>query len=129
MQSINHVIISGNLTRDAEMKALPSGTPVAEFGMAVNDRVKEGSDWKDRPNFIDCAYFGNGAQALYDRGRLVKGARVVVEGRLRYESWTQDGQTRSKLKVVAERIEVMTDLRTQQYAQPVGEPAYTDIPF
>lgn len=64
--SINKVIISGNLTRDPELRANTSGTPILGFGVAVNDRVKnqQSGEWEDRPNFIDCAVFGARAEAL-----------------------------------------------------------------
>ena len=103
--SINTVVISGNLTRDPEMRSLPNGGPtVCELGVAVNERIKNQhtGEWEDRPNYFDVTVWsGMGEWA----GRsLHKGAGVVIEGRLRYESWETDGQKRSKVKIVANSI-------------------------
>ena len=64
--SINRVTITGNLTRDPELRALPSGSSVLSFGVAVNDRWRnpQTQQWEDRPNYIDCVMFGNRAQSL-----------------------------------------------------------------
>ena len=98
--SINRVNITGNLTRDPELKSTAGGTQVLRFGVAVNDRVKnqQTDKWEDRPNFVDCVTFGRRAEALANI--LTKGMKVAVEGRLRYSSWeAQDGSKRSKLEV------------------------------
>lgn len=118
--SINMVCISGNLTRDPELRATGGGTSVLQFGVAVNERVKnpQTEEWEDRPNFVDCVMFGKRAEALSNL--LDKGMKVAVEGRLRYSSWEKDGQRRSKLEVVAEEVELMS--RQQQPAQPQYQP-------
>lgn len=118
--SINMVCISGNLTRDPELRATGGGTSVLQFGVAVNERVKnpQTDEWEDRPNFVDCVMFGKRAEALSNL--LDKGMKVAVEGRLRYSSWEKDGQRRSKLEVVAEEVELMS--RQQQPAQPQYQP-------
>ena len=104
--SINRVNISGNLTRDPELRATGSGMQILRFGVAVNDRARnqQTGEWEDRPNFVDCVVFGNRADAL---SRLLsKGSKVAIEGKLRYSSWeTQDGQRRSKLEVVVDEVE------------------------
>jgi single-strand DNA-binding protein len=101
----NKVILMGKLTRDVEMRALPSGSSVAQFGLAVNERFK-GSDgqWQERANFIDCEMFGNRAEAF---GKFhSKGSTAFIEGKLRLDQWQdKDGSKRSKLKVVAESFE------------------------
>ena len=104
--SINSVAISGNLTRDSELRALANGTSVLTFGVAVNERVKnqQTGEWEDRPNFVDCAIFGARADAL--QRYLVKGARVAVTGRLRWSSWEKNGQKRSKLEVIADNVDL-----------------------
>lgn len=107
--SINRVFISGNLTRDAELRQTPGGMRVLRFGVAVNDRAKnqQTGQWEDRANFVDCVVFGKRAEAL--AGMLAKGQRVAIDGRLRYSSWeAQDGSRRSKLEVVVEEIEFMS---------------------
>lgn len=119
--SINKVIITGNLTRDASLNALPSGTPVCEFGVAVNERRRnrQTDEWEDVPVFVDCNMFGTRAEKIAQY--LVKGLKVTVEGKLRYSSWEKDGQKRSKLDVVADDIEFLTarnqDQQQQQYQQ------------
>ena len=105
--SINRVNISGNLTRDPELRTLPNGSSVLNFGMAVNDRRKNASgEWEDYPNFVDCVVFGTRADGLAKV--LSKGMKVSLEGKLRYSSWEKDGQRRSKLEVVVEDIEFMS---------------------
>lgn len=115
--SINKVIITGNLTRDASLNALPSGTPVCEFGVAVNERRRnrQTDEWEDVPVFVDCNMFGTRAEKVAQY--LVKGLKVTVEGKLRYSSWEKDGQKRSKLDVVADDIEFLT-ARNQDQQQP-----------
>lgn len=105
---INKVILTGNLTRDPELRATREGNPVLALGIAVNDRRRnpQTGEWEDCPNFVDCVLFGNRADALSTR--LAKGAKVVVEGRLRYSSWERDGQKRSKIEVIVDEIEFMS---------------------
>lgn len=125
--SINKAVISGNLTRDCESRSTAGGMTVARFSVAVNERVKNGDKWEDRPNFIDCAIFGRRAEAL--EGYLVKGAKVCVEGKLRWSQWEKDGQKRSKIEVVVDEIEFMSRAeKAEDTAQDAG--AYDeDIPF
>lgn len=110
--SINRVNISGNLTRDSELRATAGGVQVLRFGVAVNDRRRnpESGEWEDYPNFVKCVMFGARAEAV---GRyLLKGTKVAIEGKLRYSSWEKDGQRRSKLEVIVDEVEFMS--RAQQ---------------
>ncbi|MDU4971039.1 MAG: single-stranded DNA-binding protein, partial [Atopobium minutum] len=112
--SINRVIISGNLTREPELKATAGGTQVLSFGVAVNDRRRnpQSGEWEDYPNFVDCVMFGARADAV---ARFIsKGSKVAIEGKLRYSSWERDGQRRSKLEVIVDEIEFLS--RNQQNA-------------
>lgn len=107
--SINRVTITGNLTRDPELQTAQSGTQTLRIGVAVNDRVKDQAtqQWEDRPNFVDCVMFGNRASAMANI--LHKGAKVAIEGRLRWSQW-QDrdtGKNRSKLEVIVDEIDLM----------------------
>ena len=106
--SINRVMISGNLTRDAEVRSTQSGMAILGFGVAVNDRRKnqQTGEWEDYPNFVDCTMFGTRAEKL--QPYLAKGAKVAIEGKLRYSSWEKDGQRRSKLEVVVDELEFMS---------------------
>ncbi len=105
---INRVIISGNLTRDPELRSTASGLPVLGFGVAVNDRRKnqQTGEWEDYPNFIDCTMFGTRAQNLSQY--LAKGAKVAIEGKLRWSQWERDGQKRSKIEVIVDELEFMS---------------------
>lgn len=107
--SINRVNISGNLTRDPEMRQTAGGTQILQFGVAVNDRRRnpQTGEWEDTPNFVDCVVFGSRAEPL--SRFLSKGTKVAVEGKLRYSAWeTKDGQRRSKLEVVVDDVEFLS---------------------
>ena len=106
--SINRVAISGNLTRDSELRSTQGGTSILGMGVAVNERRKNAStgEWEDYPHFVDCTMFGTRAEKL--QPYLTKGAKVAIEGRLRYSSWEKDGQKRSKLEVVVDEVEFMS---------------------
>ncbi len=107
--SINRVMISGNLTRDAELRTTPSGTAILSFGVAVNDRRRNANgEWEDYANFIDCTMFGRRAEALAQY--LTKGVKVAIEGRLHYSSWEDrnSGQRRSKVDVTVDELEFMS---------------------
>ena len=103
--SINRVVISGNLTRDPEVRTTQSGMPVMSLGIAVNDRRKNNQtgEWEDYANFIDCTMFGNRAQNVSQY--LSKGQRVMIEGKLRYSQWERDGQKRSKIEVIIDDLD------------------------
>lgn len=107
--SINKVLITGNLTRDPELRETPSGFQVLSFGVAVNDRRKNNQtgQWEDYANFVDCTMFG--ARAASVSRFLTKGSKVAIEGKLRWSQWqAQDGSKRSKLEVIVDEIEFMT---------------------
>lgn len=125
--SINRVAISGNLTRNPDLRGTQGGTEVLSFSVAVNERAKnpQTGEWEDRPNFIDCVMFGNRAMAL--SRILAKGVKVAVSGRLRYSSWEKDGQKRSKVEVVADEVDVMTSRQPQQ--QPQADLYDDEVPF
>ena len=105
--SINRVCITGNLTREPELRATQSGSQVLNFGIAVNDRRKNPSsgEWEDYPNFVDCTMFGTRAEKIANY--IAKGSKVAIEGKLRYSSWEKDGERRSKLEVIVDEIEFM----------------------
>ncbi len=105
MASFNRVILVGNLTRDPELRYIPSGTAVSEIGLAVNDRVKRGEQWVDETTFVDVTMWGRTAEVANEY--LSKGAPVLIEGRLKLDSWEKDGQKRSKLRVVCEKMQML----------------------
>ena len=115
--SINRVIISGNLTRDPELRQTASGLPVLGFGVAVNDRRKnqQTGEWEDYPNFVDCSLFGTRAESIAQF--LHKGSKVAIEGKLRWSQWERDGQKRSKIEVIIDEIEFMSSREGGQGSQ------------
>lgn len=119
--SINRVIISGNLTRDPELRQTQSGMPVLGLGVAVNNRRKNQTtgEWEDYPNFIDCTMFGSRAEAL--SRYLSKGTKVAIEGKLRWSQWERDGQKRSKIEVIVDELEFMS---SRNSGQDQGHAAY-----
>lgn len=122
--SINRVTISGNLTRDPELRATAGGTQVLSFGVAVNDRRRnpQNGEWEDYPNFVDCTMFGTRAEAV--SRYLSKGSKVAIEGKLRYSSWERDGQRRSKLEVIVDEIEFLSRGQQGGGQGGYGQPAY-----
>ena len=133
--SINKVLITGNLTRDPELRETPSGFQVLNFGVAVNDRKKNQStgQWEDYANFVGCTMFGNRAASL--SRFLAKGTKVAIEGKLRWSQWeTQDGGKRSKLEVVVDELEFMSRNENGPQGQAYGhgeviQPAMGTVPY
>ena len=104
--SINSVIVIGNLTRDPELKATPSGTSVCSLRIAVNDQVKDQSsgEWVEKANFFTVDVFGRQAETCAQY--LSRGRQVAVSGRLRWRQWeTQDGQKREAVSIAADRVQ------------------------
>ena len=122
--SINRVIISGNLTRDPELRSTQSGMDVLSFGVAVNDRRRnpQTNEWEDYPNFVDCTMFGTRARSLAQY--LSKGTKVSIEGKLRWSQWERDGQKRSKLEVIVDELEFMSSRNSNGGAPSYGGDSY-----
>ena len=114
MNGYNKVILMGNLTRDPETKTLPdSNTTVCNFALAVN-RTWKGADGNAREEvlFMDCAAFGKTADTIGQY--LAKGRPIHVEGRLKLERWEQDGQSRSKVRVIVEQFRFVDSGRKEE---------------
>lgn len=110
--TINQTTISGNLCDDCK-KHGKADNAVVLFTVAVNERVKNGDEWIEKPNFIDCKVFGNYAKALADS--LKKGVRVVVSGKLVQDKWEDnDGNKHSRISVKADNIEVLAQKREKE---------------
>jgi len=131
-------MISGNLTRDPELRATAGGTSVLNFGVAVNDRRKnqQTGEWEEYANFINCVMFGKRADALAQY--LTKGQKVAIEGKLSYSQWeSQQGEKRSKVEVLVDEIEFMSSRgeggggggRTFEAPQAADLPSDDEIPF
>jgi len=108
MANFNRIVLVGNLTRDPQLKYLPSQMAVVEFGMAVNHkfRTRDGQD-REEVLFIDCACFGKGAEII--NNYCHKGNQLLVEGRLKYDTWEdkQGGGKRSKHSVVVDNFQLL----------------------
>ena len=123
--SINRVVLTGNLTRDSELRKTSTDMPVLSFGLAVNERRKKGEEWVDYANFVDCVIFGKRAEGLSKV--LKKGGRIAVEGKLRYSTWeTEEGQKRSKLEVITDEIVLFSAKDKKEDSEASY---YDDIPF
>jgi single-strand DNA-binding protein len=108
MASLNKVFLMGNLTRETALRFTPGGAAVCEFGIAVNRRFVSNGQEKDETCFVDIVVWGKQAESC-DRF-LEKGSPVLVEGRLQYDQWEdrESGGKRSRLRVVAERVQFMS---------------------
>jgi len=147
MASFNRVILVGNITRDIELKYTQSSLAVTELGMAVNDRRKnQAGEWIEETTFVDVTLWGRTAEIAGEY--LGKGSSVLIEGRLKFDTWEKDGQKRSKLRVVGERMQMLGTRGNKeggsrssdenQQSQPAtvdssaasaGEPPDDDVPF
>ncbi|MEX2185805.1 MAG: single-stranded DNA-binding protein [Pirellulales bacterium] len=106
MSSFNRVILMGNLTRDPELRYIPSGMAVSEIGVAVNDKRKNAKgEWIEETTFVDVTLWGRTAEVANEY--LTKGSPIFIEGRLKLDSWETDGQKRYKLRVVCERMQMI----------------------
>ncbi len=105
MADVNHVVLIGRLTRDAELKYTAGGQAVCKFSIAVNRRKKNGDQWEDEANFFDIVLWGKQGESL--QSYLVKGKMIGVDGELRQDRWQQDGQNRSKVEIIANYIQLL----------------------
>jgi len=105
MVDVNHVILLGRLTRDAELKYTAGGQAVCKFSIAVNRRKKNGDQWEDEANFFDIVIWGKQGETLNQY--LKKGKMVAVDGELRQDRWQQDGQNRSKVEIIASFLQLL----------------------
>jgi len=103
MSDLNKVIVSGRVTRDTELRYTPNGNAVCDVGLCTNRQWSKDGQRQEEPTFLDITLWGKQAEALSQY--LTKGTFVMVEGRLNLDSWESDeGVKRSKLKVVAEKV-------------------------
>ncbi len=102
MADINHVVLVGRLTRNAELKYTNNGAAVSKFSIAINQRRKKDDQWVDEAHFFDIVLWGKSAESINQY--LVKGKQVGVEGQLRQNRWEQDGQARSKVEIFATNV-------------------------
>jgi len=107
MAGYNRVILMGNLTRDPQLRYTPSGTAVSDFGIAVNKRIKSQDGAKqEKTTFVDVTVWRRTAEVVCQY--LSKGSPIFLEGYLELDSWkTEDGQNRSKLRVIADNVQFL----------------------
>ena len=118
MASYNRVVLIGNLTRDVELRYTPSGTAVTDIALAVNERVKKNEQWVEEAHFFDVTLWGRTAEVAGEY--LSKGSSVLIEGRLKQDRWEQDGQKRTKIKIVGERMQMLGARSTGGGGRPSG---------
>lgn len=152
MASYNRVVLMGNITRDIELRYIQSGMAVTDVTLAVNDRRKSNSgEWVEETTFVDVTLWGRTAEVAGEY--LSKGSPILVEGRLKLDQWETDGQKRSKLRVVGERMQMLgtrgpggggggpstphsrpqnteySEAAAPAESQPAAPPQEDDIPF
>ena len=116
MASMNRVFLAGNLTRDPEVRHIPSGITVADLGLAINESYKSKSgEMVENTIFVDVVVWGRQAETSGEY--LSKGSPVLIEGRLQLDSWeTKEGDKRSKLRVRADRVQFLSSPRKADYS-------------
>ena len=116
MASANYVMIMGNLTRDVDLRTLPSGKKVAEFGVAMNEEYTSRTGEKvERVCFVDVVVWERQAETCAQY--ISKGSPVLIEGRLQLDQWEKDGEKRSKLRIRADRVQFIgPPRRNNEYA-------------
>ncbi len=110
MSAYNRVILIGNLTRDIELKHTSGGKAVTEIGLAVNDRRKQDNEWIEESTFVDVTLWDRTAEVANEF--LSKGSPLFIECRLKLDSWESNGSKRSKLRVVAEKMQMLGQKKT-----------------
>ena len=135
MVAFNRVILAGNLTRDPEIRYLPSGTSVTSFAIAVNERIKKGDAWEDYASYFDVTVFGKQGENCAEY--LSKGRPVLVEGKLRQRRWEADGVKKSKIELIADNVQFLGSGKGGGAGEgsrgsapaPGGDAPDEDIPF
>ncbi len=128
MSDLNTVSLIGRVTRDGELKYTKSGTAVLGFGIAVNRSIPpaDGGEWKNEASFFECQAWSKLAEQKAQI--LVKGKQIAIQGELRQDRWEQDGQSRSKVYIVANHIQALADPRPKDaqgstQSAPAASPA------
>ena len=127
--NINRVVLTGNLTRDPELRSTPSGLPVCSLRLACNTRRKNSTGaWEDKPNYFDVTVWG--AQGENCANYLSKGRPVAVQGRLDWREWeTQDGSgKRQAVEIIAESVQFLGSRGDNPGGNGNGFQAQSDVP-
>ena len=137
---LNKVLLIGRLTRDPEIRYLPSGMQITSFSIAVNRKFKDkGGNWQEETYFFDIETFGGLAERLGKQ--LSKGHQIFLEGSLRQDKWeNQAGEKRSKIKIVAEKVSLLSrpiqgdsnqksSYEDNEFVEPTDLNSDEDVPF
>ena len=133
MAAYNRVIIVGNITREIDLRYTQNQTAVTDIGVAINDREKNADgQWVDSPTFVDVTLWSKIAETAAQY--LGKGSPILIEGRLKLDTWQDNGQNRSKLRIVAEKMQMLGGGKGNKQAPPAepvtaGGPNQEDAPF
>ena len=134
MASFNRVILLGNITREIDVRYTQNGTAVTDIGLAVNDRRKtQSGEWVEETTFVDVTLWGRTAEVAGEY--LGKGSPILIEGRLKLETFETEGQKRSKLRIVGERMQMLSQrtktetTKAQPEAVTAGGLSHDDAPF
>jgi single-strand DNA-binding protein len=108
MFTINHVVLTGRLTSDPELRTLPSGDSVCELRLAVNARRRDSAgEWVEKPNFFNVAVYGTSGENVAKR--IAKGSPVAIDGRLDWRQWeTKDGRPAQAVRIVAQNVQFLS---------------------
>lgn len=131
---LNVVALSGRLTRESELRYTNGGMAICRFSLAVNRRTKKGDNWEDEASFFECSMFGKTAESVNQF--LEKGKQVNVVGELRQNRWEQDGESRSRVEVIVNNLQLIggssqgreeggSTPQQRQAAQPISKPSYS----
>lgn len=121
MVNLNRVFLVGRLTRDPELRYVPNGTPVTNFGIAVNRRFRmQSGEWKEDTCFINIVTWSRLAELCGEY--LHKGSLVFIEGRLQSRSWeVEEGQKRTAIEVRADRVQFLDKMSDKMPSEPIEE--------
>ena len=129
MAAYNRVILVGNITRDIELRFVGnSKAAVTDIGLAVNEKRKSNNgEWLEETTFVDVTLWGRSAEVAGEY--LSKGSPVLIEGRLKLESWETDGQKRSRLKVIGDRMQMLGSRKAESAEATSTEPVEQEAAF
>jgi single-strand DNA-binding protein len=124
--NINRVIITGNLTRDPELRSTSGGTSICTLRVAVNSRRKDGDQWVDKPNYFDVKVWG--AQGENCAQYLSKGRPVAIDGRLDWSEWERDGVKRQSVDIIADSVQFLGSREGGQSGGQMNGSSESDLP-
>jgi single-strand DNA-binding protein len=105
--NINRVVLTGNLTRDPELRSTPAGTALCKLRIAVNDRRKDSAsgEWHEVPNYFDVTVWGGQGENCFEH--LTKGRAIAVDGRLKWREWDANGTKRQAVDIIGDSIQFL----------------------